>query len=197
MRKAATPWIAIVALGFALGACEPQAADEGATTEDTAADPAAEIESLRVDYEEAYNRGDLDALVMMYTPDAMAVSTTGVQRGREAIRADLEATGVGVDTTGARAAGAPTLSIETEDLTVAESGDVAYGAGTTTVTFTGPEGQETARQRWMVGFVKQDGEWKVDQLVLSEPMPEGAMDEAAPGEGATDEGAAAEGETSM
>jgi ketosteroid isomerase-like protein len=52
-----------------------------------------------------------------------------------------------------------------EEMQVAESGDVAYGSGTSTVTVTSPDGQETSEtMRWVAGFERVDGQWKVDRL---------------------------------
>jgi ketosteroid isomerase-like protein len=69
-----------------------------------------------------------------------------------------------------------TLSIETELLEVAESGDVAYGAGVSTVTMPGADGQEMSESsRWVAGFKRVDGEWKVDRLAFA-PQVEGAME---------------------
>jgi ketosteroid isomerase-like protein len=61
-----------------------------------------------------------------------------------------------------------TLSIDMEESRVAESGDVAYSSGTSTVTMTGEDGQEMSQtMRWVAGFERVDGQWKVDRLAFA------------------------------
>lgn len=51
---------------------------------------------------------------------------------------------------------------------MAESGDLAYGTGTTTLEGADSDGQPfTAKSRWLAGFKKVGGEWKIDRLMTS------------------------------
>ena len=77
------------------------------------------------------------------------------------------------DTTDPRPSDAE-LSIETDDMTIAASGDVAYGSGTSTFTATGPDGAPIEeRTRWVAGFRKVDGEWLIDRLGIAPLTEEG------------------------
>jgi ketosteroid isomerase-like protein len=75
-----------------------------------------------------------------------------------------------------------TLSIDMESMEVAESGDVAYASGTSTVTVPAMDGGEEMSEtnRWVAGFKREDGQWKVDRLafapMMGAPAAEGAAD---------------------
>jgi ketosteroid isomerase-like protein len=142
--------------------------------EDTLADSAAVVspevalDSLRIRYEEAWNSGDMDAIGNMMTPDYEEIGPEGVMNYDEAIA--MMSDSANMPPEGA------TLSIETEVLEVAESGDVAYGAGVSTVTMPAADGQEMIESsRWVAGFKRVDGDWKVDRLAFA-PQVEGAME---------------------
>lgn len=76
------------------------------------------------------------------------------------------------------------LAIEMESMVVAESGDLAYGTGTTTLEGTDSDGQPfIAKSRWLAGFKRVGGEWKIDRLMTSAPtsaaeLPSGAGEPA-------------------
>jgi ketosteroid isomerase-like protein len=169
--RIATPLL--LGIAVALAACEQQATETG-EMEDTLADSAAVVspevalDSLRIRYEEAWNSGDMDAIGNMMTPDYEEIGPEGVMNYDEAIA--MMSDSANMPPEGA------TLSIETEVLEVAESGDVAYGAGVSTVTMPAADGQEMIESsRWVAGFKRVDGDWKVDRLAFA-PQVEGAME---------------------
>lgn len=166
-NRSRTCLAALLAFGVAVAACEAEEAqvEEGEMAEGTVS-AEEELEELRVTYEEAYNRADMPALAALHSKDYVEVSP----EGEVVTRAD-------VDAMTQEALAGQQISIETESMTVAESGDIAYGTGITTITGTGPDGQPfTAESRWLAGFKKQDGEWKVDRLITTDGG-EGAMTE--------------------
>lgn len=75
------------------------------------------------------------------------------------------------------------LTVEPEDLRVAESGDLAYERGTYQLSFDTPQGPVNDRGSFVIVWEKRDGEWKaavdiVSTEVFPGPPPEG--DGAAP-----------------
>jgi ketosteroid isomerase-like protein len=169
--RIATPLL--LGIAVTLAACEQQATETG-EMEDTFADSAAVVspevalDSLRIRYEEAWNSGDMDAIGNMMTSEYQEIGPEGVMSYDEAMA--MMSDSANMPPEGA------TLSIETELLEVAESGDVAYGAGVSTVTMPGADGQEMSESsRWVAGFKRVDGEWKVDRLAFA-PQVEGAME---------------------
>jgi ketosteroid isomerase-like protein len=162
-----TPLLMGLALMF--GACE-QATETG-EMEDAAADTAAavdaeaQLDSLRIRYMDAWNAGNMDAISGMMTTDYQEIGPEGVMNYEEAIA--MMADSANMPPEGAM------LSIETHTLEVAESGDVAYGSGISTVTIPGMDGEEmTDSTRWVAGFKRVDGEWKVDRLAFAPEAPE-------------------------
>ena len=171
--------IAIV-VAASLAACEQPAQETGGMEEgaDTlaAVDAEAQLDSLRMAYEEAWAARDWDAISGMMTSDYQEIGPEGVLGYDQAIAMMRDSANMPPE--GAR------LSIDMEDTQVAESGDVAYSSGTSTVTMTGPDGQEMSQtMRWVAGFERADGQWKVDRLAF-------APDVEAPATQAGDEGAA-------
>lgn len=163
-------------LGIAgtLGACEQQATETG-EMEDTVADTAsavsaeAQLDSLRIAYEEAWNAGDMNAIGEMLTPDYREIGPEGSMDYDEAMA--MMSDSANMPPEGAR------LSIDTEIMEVAESGDVAYGAGTTTIVMPGTDGEEIRESsQWVAGFKRVDGEWKVDRLAFAPQVEDGGMD---------------------
>ena len=165
MRRLHTTIAALAIVAIGLVGCEQEAGEDvGATEEEVAeadtADPEAELEALTTRYEDAWAARDYDAVMVMYTDDFQELTTEGQVRSRDDVEAGIR------DTANAPPEDAR-ISIDFETMSVAESGDLAYGTGTTTFTATGPDGQAIEEQeRWMAGFEKVDGEWKVDRLVL-------------------------------
>lgn len=169
--RIATPLL--MGIAVVLAGCEQQATETG-EMEDTFADTAAvvspevELDSLRIRYEEAWNSGDMDAIGGMLTPEYQEIGPEGAMNYDQAMA--MMSDSANMPPEGA------TLSIETQVLEVAESGDVAYGAGVSTVTLPGADGQEMSESsQWVAGFKRVDGEWKVDRLAFA-PQVEGAME---------------------
>lgn len=179
--RTATPLV--LAIGLALSACQQPAVETGEmeeTPSDTVVTVSAEeqLDVLRTDYEQAWNARDMDAIVAMLTPEYHEI-------GAEGSYGHAEVVAMMKDIANLPPEGA-TMSIETKSLEVAESGDVAYGTGTTTITFPGADGEETAQiTDWIAGFKKVGDEWKLDRLATVPTTAESGM-EAPAGENATE-----------
>lgn len=135
---------AVFAVGLvALAGCKPLA-------QDTAADEAA-IRLSAPAWAASYNAGDADALAAMYWEDATlqppgAPAATGNAAIREFLASDITAT---------KAAGL-TMNIP-EAGAVDVSGDLAYEAGTYTVT--DASGATVDTGKYIGVFLKKDGKW--------------------------------------
>lgn len=162
MNRNGTVWILALALGVTVAGCEQRPAEEtGEATEPAAASAEAEteIESLRTSYIEAWEARDADAIVALHTEDYVEYTPEG-ERTTAEIRSQLADTAAQLEDA--------SLSIEPESFVVAESGDVAYETGTSTVTGTAPDGTPVSEtSHYMVGFQNVDGEWKIHRLVLA------------------------------
>lgn len=193
MRKIHPMVAALAAVTIAFAACEQQAGEEGAT-EETAADSVdneAALEDFRTSFEEAFAARDWDAMMALHTSDYVEITPAGETMGYDEM-------GTAMRDSANQPPEGGTLTIETESMEIAESGDLAYGTGTAVFSFTGPDGQEIRDEtRWMAGFEKVDGEWKLDRLAqvstggedgaMEGGMDEGMMDDAGvPGEGAAE-----------
>ncbi|CAN5851968.1 hypothetical protein BH20GEM1_BH20GEM1_21070 [soil metagenome] len=165
----------LLGIAVTLAACEQQATETG-EMEDTFADDTAsavsaeaQLDSLRVRYEEAWNAGNMDAIGDMMTSEYQEVGPEGTMNYDEAVAMLTDSTNMPPE--------GATLSIETEVLEVAESGDVAYGAGVTTITIPGTDGEEMSQSsQWVAGFKRVDGEWKIDRLAFAPQAEDGTMD---------------------
>lgn len=170
--RIATEWwpVVVLAIGIGVIGCEAQEAedtdveadvDTTAMSKDTVS-PEQRLENLAREYERAYGERDAPALSALHTEDYLEISPEGDVRTAtmlDSILQDTSQMGEG-------------LGIETESIVVAESGDIAYGTGVTTLRGTDPEGEAfTAESRWLAGFEKVDGEWKLDRLMTSTPIP--------------------------
>jgi len=135
---------AVIAVGLvALAGCKPAA-------EDTSADEAA-IRLSAPAWAVAYNAGDVDTLTAMYWDDAVLQPPGApAATGHAAIREYLAG-----DSAGAKAAGL-TLNIP-EAGAVDVSGDLAYEAGTFTVT--DASGATVDTGKYIGVFLKKDGKW--------------------------------------
>jgi ketosteroid isomerase-like protein len=154
----------VAGLALTLAACEQPAQETGemeGTADSTAAVSAeAQLDSLRMNYEAAWAARDWTAIEGMMTSDYQEI-------GPEGVLDYAQATSMMADSANMPPEGA-TLSINMEDRQVAESGDVAYASGTSTVTMTGADGQEMSEtMRWVAGFEMVDGQWKVDRLAFA------------------------------
>jgi uncharacterized protein (TIGR02246 family) len=163
----------VAGLALTLAACEQPAQETGEMegTADTmpAVSAEAQLDSLRMNYEAAWHARDWNAISGMMTSDYQEIGPEGV------LDYD-QVTTMMADSANMPPEGA-TLSIDMEDTRVAESGDVAYGSGTSTITVTGEDGQETSQtMRWVAGFERMDGQWKIDRLAFA---PDLSAEEAA------------------
>lgn len=178
MRKVHSTIAALAVVTIAFAACEQQGGEDTGAAEDEVAatdtaDVEAQLDAFRTDFEAAWNARDWDAIVVMHSEDYQEVTPEGDVLGYGDIETAMQDTAM-APPEDAR------LSIDTETMEIAESGDIAYGTGTTTLTATGPDGQEmTQTERWMAGFENVDGEWKLDRLVRS-VVAAPDTDEAAP-----------------
>ncbi len=161
-----TSLVIALASAVTLG-CEAASTDEqgGATVEETAAaDTAAtaDLESARAAiqaaadaWEAALVAGDVDALLALNTDDAIVMGPgMPPARGTDELRATYESMLSGVTF--------EEFSIDIERLEVAESGDIAWGVGTSTARVTLPDGGTAETEdRFAVAFENVDGEWLV------------------------------------
>jgi uncharacterized protein (TIGR02246 family) len=163
--RIATPLV--LTMGLILSACQQQGTETG-EMEETPADSVAtvsdedQLDALRSDYEVAWEAHDVDAMVAMMTPDYREIGPLGSfdRAGAEAMMRD---------STSMAPQGA-TISIDMQTKEIADSGDVAYASGQSTVTIPQPDGTDlTQTQDWVVGFKKVDGAWKIDRLALGPP----------------------------
>ena len=109
--------------------------------------------------EEAFLRGDADAIALLYTEDAeFFVPGAPVIEGRAAIR-EVWKTIVG--------SGGNTVSVDVRE--VQESADMAYDTGT----FTGraPDGSTLNTGKWIVIWKRQNGAWKIHRDFMHWDIP--------------------------
>ncbi|HKY60731.1 MAG TPA: SgcJ/EcaC family oxidoreductase [Gemmatimonadota bacterium] len=170
----------VMATGL-LAACQTEPAEQTGATEEAAVPDAAsvqaEIEAIDDRFEQALLAGDAATLATFYTDDAIALPP-GAPRaeGRAAIQ-ELFASWF------AEVPAPEGFTLTTDDLRVAESGDIAYEVGTYTSRGTSPEGEaydETGK--YLVVWKNVDGEWKVDRDIWNgdAPMHMGVEEGAAP-----------------
>lgn len=173
----------LMGLALMLGACEQAGTETGEMEETTAdsvaaMDDEAALDELRTSYEDAWEAGDMNSVLGMMTPDYQEIGPEGTMNYEQV--SAMMADSANMPPPGAQ------LSIETHTLEIAESGDVAYGSGISTVTVTGPDGQEMSESsEWVAGFQKVDGQWKVDRLAFA-PVTESAGATEGTMEGAAD-----------
>src|SRR5688500_5971184 len=124
-------WAPLLGMAAFMISCEQ--ATEQAATESPAVDVAAEeqaIHALADRYEQEFAAKNVEAIVGMFTPDAVWIVHDGTRtEGAEGLRAQY--------TTMFGSPGDATIDIQPETIIVAASGDVAYSVGTATVTATG------------------------------------------------------------
>ncbi|HJR52879.1 MAG TPA: nuclear transport factor 2 family protein [Gemmatimonadota bacterium] len=171
----------VMGLALMLGACEQAGTETGEMEEApadsiAAVDDEAALDELRTSYEDAWEAGDMNAVLGMMTSDYQEIGPEGTM-DYDQLSAMLS------DSANMPPAGA-TLSIETHTMEIAESGDIAYASGVSTVTAPGPDGQEMSESsQWVAGFEKEDGQWKIDRLAFAPATEPGTMEEP---EGAAD-----------
>lgn len=158
MFRTSIAWLAVIALV----ACQQRTEETGEMTE-PAVDVAAEsraIDQLRDHYAEVFNAGDVEGVLATYTSDAVEIAGDGsAQTASSSVRNTMGSA------PGAR------ISIDTEKVEVASSGDLAYDRGTYTITSAGPDGQTISQTfRYLVVLKKDGGEWKLAGTMSSAPI---------------------------
>lgn len=149
--------LAIGAAGLVLS-CQQQPGEQAGAAEEAVVDTeganAANDATLRA-WEAAVKAADPAGLAGHYADDAVLMPE---DLPRAQGRADIE------DRLEQIFANAPPaeLTLSTDDLVVAESGDIAYAYGTVLQTGPAGEGEEYEyRGKWLVVLENVDGEWKV------------------------------------
>ena len=106
-------------------------------------------ERLHRAFQEAFNRGDLDAVMALYEPDAVLISFDGPVAGSDAIRERY------------RFALASYPVIDLQTLSVHRAGDLALLHGKWFLRETGPDGIEVRRQGRNTETARRqaDGSW--------------------------------------
>ncbi|HET6341402.1 MAG TPA: DUF4440 domain-containing protein [Gemmatimonadota bacterium] len=178
-------------------ACQEQATEQsGATEEEVApgADVAATIDEKNTAFEQAMLAGNVDGMMVDYAPDAVVQPPMmPASSGTESIRAlysDMVAEGAPAS-----------FDIVTDNVTVAESGELAYETGHYTAAGQVPEGETwEAQGKYLTVHKKNaEGQWQIVALSWSPNATPPAMEyakeeakgeapatEAAPEAGATD-----------
>jgi uncharacterized protein (TIGR02246 family) len=106
-------------------------------------------EQLHIDFQNAFNRNDLDSIVALYEPDAVLAGGEGPRRGRDAIReayrSILEMS--------------PTIGVQT--LGMNRAGDLAMLHGKWVLHGIGPDGGKIRREGRNTETVRlqADGRW--------------------------------------
>lgn len=152
-----TRTLALAAL-VALGACEAQEpAEEGATVDTTAAAAAEDAEAaIRANndrFEQAVLASDSVAIAGLYTEDAVVLPPN---MPKSVGRAEIQST------FGGMMAATPITSIEleTEEVTTAGSGDLAYEVGRYQIAGTAPDGTTWRDSgKYLVVWRNVGGEW--------------------------------------
>ncbi len=118
----------------------------------------------------AFNEGDLQAVVELYTEDTVLVDAFGRFEGRETIIEPL--------TQLPMPAGMVTIQPTTDEVVV--HGDTAHAMGT--YTFSAPDGSTLMRGNWLALLRLVEGEWKmhrhVNSMLMPPPEPEADVQEA-------------------
>jgi len=160
-------------------ACQQQATEQtGATEEDiaTGADVAATIDERNTALEQAMLGGDVEGMVAGYAPDAvLQPPMMPASSGTESIRALF----AGMVEEGPPAS----FDIVSDNVIVAESGELAYETGHYTVSGQEPEGEVWEDQGKYLTVWKKgaDGQWQTAALSWSPNAAPPAMDHAESG----------------
>jgi ketosteroid isomerase-like protein len=157
-------------------ACQQQATEQsGATEEDIApgADVAATIDESNTAFEQAMLTGNVDGMIVGYAPDAVVQPPMmPASSGTESIRALY----AGMVEDGPPAS----FDIVSDNVIVAESGELAYETGHYTVSGQTPEGEVWEDQgKYMTVWKKNaEGQWQTAALSWSPNATPPAMDHA-------------------
>lgn len=148
---------------IALAACQtPEPAPPPAAPVTNAADPAddrAALQAITESYQAAIRTGDHAAIAELHAGDAVIhPANRPAERGRAALDAYFEATGSEPED----------LTFTTEDLVIAEAGDMAYEVGTTT----GPG----VTGKYLTVFRRTPDGWRIAADSWSDDAPPTASD---------------------
>jgi len=123
------------------------------------------IRKLDADWNAAIAKKDLDAIVNLYAPDGATMwPDAPPSKGTAAIRAAwielMKTPGI-------------SATIVVERLQVAQSGDVAFDEGHVDLEVDTPQGRAKETVKYLVGWKKVDGAWKVayDMYNANAPAP--------------------------
>lgn len=163
------------AAGLAL-ACQTQepATEQGSET-DPAIDAAAVEEAIAAKdkaYGEAVVAGDVEAIMAQYAPEAVVLPSGGPKaEGTAAIREIFD---------GWVEMGLPSsMTLTTDDVTVAASGDYAYAVGSASLSGTAPDGSEWSDEGKYVAVWKNiEGDWKMVADIWNSDTPPAGMESA-------------------
>ena len=186
MLKLTRSAVLLAVVGF-LAACQTEPAEQtGAIEEDATVDATTvrtEIEAINDRFEQALVAHDAPTIATFYTDDAVALPA-GAPRAEG--RAAIEAVFAGWFE---QAPPPESFTLTTDDLVLAESGEVAYEIGTYQVRGTSPAGKTYDEiGKYLVVWEDVNGEWKVaaDSWSGDAPMPaeghEGESGVSAPAE---------------
>lgn len=176
------PWkssFIFVAATLAL-ACQTQ---EPATEQGSETSPALDAEAVRGSimakdqaFADAMVAGEVEPLVLQYTSDAVLLPPNGPKlEGSQAIRETF--------TEWFQQGPVTSMSLNSEEITVAAAGDYAYSVGTFTMSGAAPDGSEWSDEgKYVAVWQNVDGDWKMaaDIWNSSAPPPGMAAEEAAP-----------------
>lgn len=181
MVKLARSMTMVAAIGL-LAACQTEPAEQTGTTEETATSDAAsvrsEIESIHDRYEQALLAQDAATIATIYTDDAVVLPPSNRRtEGRTAIESMFTSWFGQVPPF-------DTFTLSTDQLVLAESGDIAYEIGTYQISGSSPTGEtyeETGK--YLAVWENVDGEWKMAADMWSGDAPMHGQDDATePGE---------------
>jgi uncharacterized protein (TIGR02246 family) len=161
------------AIAVAMSCQQEPATEQGSETSPAVDATAAREAILAVDqaWEDAALAGDAAALTALYTSDAI-VQAPGSPRatGSQAIQELF---------TGMLEYPISSVTLDTDIVEVAASGDIAYGAGTFTMSGTAADGTEWSDQgKYMEVLENVDGEWKIAADIWNSDTPPPGMESA-------------------
>lgn len=193
MLKLARSMMLLAVVGL-LAACQTEPAEQTGATEEIAATDAAtvrsEIEAINDRFEQALLAQDAAALATIYSEDAVAMPPgTPRVEGRAAIEAMFT-------DWFAQMAPSESFTLTTDQVVLAESGEVAYEIGTYQTSGTSPEGEPyESTGKYLGVWENVNGEWKIAADSWSDDTPmhmEGEKAETGEAAAPTEEAAPAE-----
>jgi uncharacterized protein (TIGR02246 family) len=162
MRLRSAPHGVALTMGLVIVGCAVQQSSTSAAPRG-AAGVRAQIEQNAARFSEAFNRGDVAAVAVMYDTGAVVLAPNApVMRGRQNIEA-LWA--------GARQQGFKTLDLVVNSVEVIGSHAIELGSYTLVIQPPG-QGEMTDRGKYMVVWKRQaDGSWKLYRDMFNTSMP--------------------------